>query len=251
MTQHTPSVNQEYISRDHAFRTRDSYALAKYALTIRWLRPYLKPGAVVFNIGCGVGYFNTALRRFGVSVVACEPDPQAYALANDVADEHTTVMCGDLAQFAATMPGQADIVVMHDVLEHIADDDSAARILWSLLKPEARVVLSVPALQYLFGKHDQEWGHYRRYSKRRLRQVLQPFFTISRLQYYGMASIPIVLVFSKWLRTPYPMGAASGGLIHRLYDALCQLETHIAEPIGTSLICELRARTDVAPVGSR
>ena len=49
-----------------------------------------------------------------------------------------------------------DSVVMLNVLEHIEDDVAVLRMLGSLLEPDGRVVLYVPALNGLYGKWDRE-----------------------------------------------------------------------------------------------
>src|SRR5258708_2798 len=120
--EHMISVDQEYTINDHALRNRDVYALAKYSLTTRWLASLLKPGNTAFNIGCGGGYYNSVLHSYGLNVAACEPDPEAFALAHATADSGTTVLQGDLLAFAASQKTRADLIVMHDVLEHIEND---------------------------------------------------------------------------------------------------------------------------------
>lgn len=91
----------------------------------------------------------------------------------------------DLAAVARTgitkvrlIPQQTfDIVIMLDVLEHIEDD--SAFLLSEVvprLKPESKVVISVPAHPALFTSHDEFLGHYRRYTKRDLLRVTSALF---------------------------------------------------------------------------
>jgi SAM-dependent methyltransferase len=155
--------------------------------------------------------------------------------------ERCTIEHSDLATFAAAHE-PADFVVMHDVLEHIEDDAAAVRDLRTLVKPTGRAVISVPALQRLFGQHDIELGHYRRYSKTTLRAVLSPAFAMPRLQYFGMASIPIVLYFSVYRRSGYPKAAAADNLLSRAYGAVCDAESYLPEPLGTAIVTELVPR---------
>jgi SAM-dependent methyltransferase len=70
-----------------------------------------------------------------------------------------------------------DIVIMLDVLEHI-DDDKAflEHDVVPLLKPESKIVISVPAHPSLFTPHDVFLGHYRRYTRRQLLSVSTAFF---------------------------------------------------------------------------
>ena len=231
----------EYKTRDHAARAKDKYAWAKYEMTARWLNDYARPGMTLFNVGCGSGEFNHIAVAAGMKVVACEPEPVAFgiALRNQPATGCEIRNCG-LLDLAGTEP--ADIVVMHDVLEHLADDAAAARCLHSLLKPGGRLVISVPALQVLFGHHDVQLGHYRRYTKASLLRVLRPQFVVRRLRYFGLSFIPITLWFSKWRKRPYPVETSSAGIVGRLVSLLCAIEGRIPLPLGTSLVAELEPR---------
>jgi len=236
-------VETVYTERDHALREYDRYARAKYDLTLRWLRPFLTKDTLLYNVGAGGGYFNHLAAERSRAVVGCEPDPVAFARATgNPMPSNCELLQLDLQTFSQNR-APADAVVMHDVLEHIADDKAAAEDLRSLVREGGRVVVSVPALGMLFGQHDIDLGHYRRYSMRSLRQVLEPHFKIKRLRYFGMASIPIVLCYSVLRKAAYPKVAASENLISRIYGAVCSLEARIPEPLGTSLIAELEPRS--------
>ena len=109
-------------------------------------------------------------------------------------------------------------------------------------KKVSEAVISVPAYQWLFGHHDVQLGHYRRYTRRSLLAVLREHFEIERSRYYGASLIPIALWFSKLSKQPYPVAAASGGLMHAAMRALCSLESRIALPMGTSVLVRVRRR---------
>jgi SAM-dependent methyltransferase len=234
------AANPRYSGADHAFRESDPYARAKYDLTLRWLSPYARVGDLLYNVGVGSGYFNHLAVSFGMRVVGCEPDPAAFGAAAASAPAGCEVLPCGLADFARDR-APARFVVMHDVLEHIEDDVAAAATLRGLVATDGTVVLSVPALMSLFGRHDEELGHYRRYTPRTLRRVLDPHFAVERLQWYGMASIPIAWYFSRWRRIAYPLGSVRSPL-GAAYAAVCAAESYLREPIGTSLIARLRPR---------
>jgi SAM-dependent methyltransferase len=234
-----PGINVAYTQHDHALRENDRYARAKYHLTLRWLRPHIRAGALLYNIGVGSGYFNHLAVRAGLNVVGCEPDPAAYvAAAASRPHAGCDLVEAGLAVFARGRT-PADFIVMHDVLEHIEDDAAAARDLRSLAKRGTRIVLSVPASPRLFGQHDVELGHFRRYTKKTLRAVLGSAFRFRRLRYFGMASIPIVMYFSVIKRASYPRAGAADNLLSKTYGAVCTLESYVPEPLGTALIAEL------------
>lgn len=227
-----------YTAADHQAREADRYAWSKYELTTTWLKPLVRPGLTLLNIGCGGGAYNQVAARLGLKVIACEPDRAAYELAERAKPEGATVHhCGVLD--LRPERDAADCIVMHDVLEHIQDDASAADHLARLLKPGGRAVISVPALQWLFGQHDELLGHYRRYTRATLRAVLQPRFAVRRLRYFGAAFIPIALYYSVWARKPYPVQQSSQGAASKVLGAVCEVEKKLPLPLGTSLLAVL------------
>jgi hypothetical protein len=139
----------------------------------------------------------------------------------------------------------ADVVVMRYVLEHIEDDRAAVDDLRRLVRDTGTIVLSVPALPSLFGFHDEQLGHHRRYTKHSLRDVVDARFRIVQLRYFGFSFIPVTFPVSKALRRPYPTSSAArpdAPLGGRAFAGLCRLEEHVCAPLGTSLLAELSPR---------
>jgi 2-polyprenyl-3-methyl-5-hydroxy-6-metoxy-1,4-benzoquinol methylase len=227
-------IDEAYTAADHSFRESDDYAGAKYEITLRWLGP--GAGRRLLNIGCGGGLFNTLAANAGFAVEACEPDPLVQAAA--VAAAPTGVVVHLAGVFDAPFAPEADVVVMHDVLEHIQNERGAVGRLSDLVRPGGKLVISVPALPRLFGYHDELLGHYRRYSKRTIRAALDASFEIERLRYFGMSFIPVTAWYSTYRRQPYPTSKASGpSLLGRVFRLACRIESRVPTPGGTSLVC--------------
>jgi SAM-dependent methyltransferase len=66
-----------------------------------------------------------------------------------------------------------DLVLMCDVIEHVADDRGLVeRVTRNFLSPDGRLVVTVPAFQKLFSSHDKKLRHFRRYNLSQLESVL-------------------------------------------------------------------------------
>lgn len=61
-----------------------------------------------------------------------------------------------------------DIVSAFDVIEHVKDENKALDEIYRVLKPGGILMLSVPAYQWAWSKHDEKVHHYRRYTSGRL-----------------------------------------------------------------------------------
>ena len=227
--------DQSYKTDDHAQRGNDLYAWSKYDLTTEWLRPFARPGQRLLNIGCGSGEYNVVAAGLGLRVLACEPERAAFEIAERTRPAECEVRhCGVLDLDAER--DAADFIVMHDVLEHIEDHEHAAAQLARLLRPGGRLILSVPALGWLFGRHDELLGHYRRYNRQSLSRVLEPHFALQTLRYFGVSFIPACLYYSVLARKPYPVQQAGQGRAGKLLRAVCELEKRLTPPLGTSLL---------------
>ena len=232
--------SDRYTQDDHRFRENDPYAAAKYDLTLRWLHEKNASGTLA-NVGCGGGLFNDLAIAAGFRVLAYEPDEAACAVAAARALPGCTVEAKGL--FAIAPDTQADVAVMHDVLEHIDAEAAAVERLAGLLPPRGLAIVSVPALESLFGFHDVQLGHFRRYTKSTLRRALEPHFEMEDIRYFGISMVPVSLWFSRIRQAPYPTAqVGEAGAASRVLARVLAAETRIRPPIGTSVIAIGRRR---------
>ncbi|HEY9641894.1 MAG TPA: hypothetical protein V6C57_15510, partial [Coleofasciculaceae cyanobacterium] len=114
---------------------------------------------------------------------------------------------------------------------------AAMKKLAGLLKLNGVLCISVPALQALFGYHDEQLAHYRRYNKSNLTRKLFQYFEVQKCRYFAAILIPIALLYSCWLRKPYPIGEpGKESWVTKLLKLLLALEAKIPLFTGTSLI---------------
>lgn len=157
------------------------------------VRPYLSGS--ILEIGSGAGtYSKKLLRDFPDSrITLSDIDPQYVdMLEKRFGGSTVSVRTLDLgaAQDFATLTEQFDSVIALNVLEHVADDCGALRSVRGVLAPQGRVVLLVPAHPALYNGIDKAIGHYRRYTRRSLAQVVdRAGFTMERQFYFNALSI--------------------------------------------------------------
>ena len=94
-----------------------------------------------------------------------------------------------------------DVILMMDVLEHIQDDLAILRKIKSHLKADGILLLSVPAHQFLWSRHDILNMHYRRYNRNSLKKVIEE----AKLKTQFMTN---------WNSTFFPIIAASRLIFH-------------------------------------
>jgi SAM-dependent methyltransferase len=129
-----------------------------------------KPGPLrILEIGCGTGSNIAMLQGFG-EVDAVEPDDHARAFA---ARRTGLAIKGGFLPHVALDDARYDLIVLLDVLEHIADDVGALRALAPKLAAGGRMLIAVPAMPSLWSGHDVAHHHQRRYTARTLDRVVR------------------------------------------------------------------------------
>lgn len=104
-------------------------------------------GLRCLDVGCGDGALSSALKAAGAAHVAgVEVDALAAARARDRLD---VVVEGSILDVELPFrDGEFDLIVLADVLEHLADPDAALQRCLPLLADGGRVVVSVPNMRF-------------------------------------------------------------------------------------------------------
>jgi SAM-dependent methyltransferase len=122
-------------------------------------------GARLLDAGCGTGRNLAEFGRLG-SAQGVDPSPQAidFCRRRGLSDVRKASL--DALPFSG---GAFDVILLTDVLEHVADDAGALAELRRVAAPGARLVITVPAYRWLWSPHDDSHHHLRRYTARELR----------------------------------------------------------------------------------
>lgn len=109
--------------------------------------------------GCGVGmYAEQIRRRFTPFVQAFDIEPDRVRAARGGVPD-ALVSAGERIPFAANT---FDVLLSHEVIEHVSDDRQSAREMIRVLKPGGRILLFCPNRWYPFETHGHYWkGEYR------------------------------------------------------------------------------------------
>jgi SAM-dependent methyltransferase len=134
----------------------------------------------VLDDGCGVGEYLTRLAAAARAShgVELEAD-RAVQAARRSPRSSVLRAAGEFLPYASA---SFDLVLSHEVLEHVADDRAAAAAILRVLRPGGRLILFVPNRGYPFETHGIYWrGRYRfgniplvNYLPRRWRDRLAP-----------------------------------------------------------------------------
>lgn len=144
----------------------------------------------ILEVGCGTGGNLDMLSRYG-NIYAMERNETARAFASE---KHICELApGSLPNDIPFNHKTFDIIVALDVLEHIEKDADALYALYPRLKLGGWLLVTVPAFNYLWSKHDEIHHHKRRYTIKELQiNVSAAGFKTVYVSYFNLLLFPIM-----------------------------------------------------------
>jgi SAM-dependent methyltransferase len=149
------------------------------------------PRGRLLDAGCGAGAMLRDYLALGFAPSGLELGEQAREIARRICAEHPEI--GVHGEPSADWSQRFDYIVSFEVLEHIEDDLGALRQWCQWLKPNGRVVISVPAGPQRWNASDVWAGHYRRYTRETLTELLNGAgLAVDTLQTYGFPLVNVI-----------------------------------------------------------
>lgn len=201
----------------------------------------LPKDAKILEIGCGTGHNLPMLARFG-EVDAIEIDPAARAIAS----KRLGKPVGDapLPGLPGVPRGRYDLIAVLDVVEHIADDVAALAAMRDRLAPGGKILIAVPAHQWMWSAHDVVNHHERRYSKATLTAAIAAAGLKTRkLGYFNSLLFPLAAaarlagrITGKDDSDDTPPAAPLNALFERIFRVERHLVGRVPMPVGVSIL---------------
>ena len=149
--------------------------------------------------------------------------------------------------------GSFDTVFIFDVLEHIDADTQVLEEIHRVLCPMGKLLITVPAFQFLFGLQDEVSHHKRRYRKDSLKELIRGTgFKIHYATYFNTLLFPPIAAV-RLFRRVFPADVEAGksdfdmrlpGFIEAVLEKLFSFERHAIDraslPFGISILCSAR-----------
>jgi SAM-dependent methyltransferase len=218
----------------------------------RILDSYLKPGEAgeALDFGCGDGLFFDVLRKFGAPS-GIEPHGELLDPLGPWRGQITT----EELKPDSTQRGRFGLVVALDVLEHLQDPAAAAAELARRTRVGGLWLVTVPAFQSLWTKHDDLNQHVKRYNRAELRALLEGAgLEVFDLRYFfawtAFGKVAVRLREAVLPSTPEPPRVPPAPINSALL-ALSRVEQRIlgshSAPFGSSLLAVARLSRGAPP----
>ncbi|MBK8376031.1 MAG: class I SAM-dependent methyltransferase [Sphingomonadales bacterium] len=199
----------------------------------------------ILEVGCGTGGNLDMLGKFG-TLSALEMDESARAIAVMKTENRYDIRAGSCPNDIPFTEKAFDLICMFDVLEHIEQDSETLSVIKNLLGENGRLIITVPAYQWLYGAHDEFLHHKRRYTAKQLRcKCAAAGLNPTRISYFNTILFPIaamVRIKDKWLGNSSASGTRTppsiiNMILHKLFGFERFLLQRCNLPFGVSLLC--------------
>jgi SAM-dependent methyltransferase len=198
-------------------------------------------GAKILEIGCGTGHNLPMLGAFG-DVDAIEIDPAAAAIASERLGK--PVGTSPLPDLTGVEPGSYDLIAVLDVVEHIDDDVGALKAMARVLKPGGKILITVPAHQWMWSAHDTVNHHKRRYSKATLLAAMEKAgLRWNKLRWFNSLLFPVAVAArfaGKLMGKDDSDDSPPPAVLNKAFETIFGLERHLLGrlpmPPGLSII---------------
>ena len=135
----------------------------------------------VLDFGAGYGGMHDELLKLGKNIYAFEPDAEAQKAAKKRG--YAQVFSSE----SEALGRSYDLIGLFDVVEHIERDYEFLTKAHGALCAEGRLLITVPAFQFLWSTHDTQHHHFRRYTGASMRGVLdRAGFDAEYMSYWNM-----------------------------------------------------------------
>ena len=225
---------------DYAGTELDVFASAlnwkKYYASV--IRPYIR--GRVLEVGAGLGGTTEAICSGDESEWCClEPDPQLVSRIDERIGRgefrgNCRTMHGVLTDLPATP--YWDTILYIDVLEHIEHDADEVQEAALRLAPGGAMVIVSPAHSWLFSEFDEAIGHFRRYTRRSLAEIMPDTLDLQCLRYLDSVGVLLSLANRMLLRSPEPSHAQIGIWDRWVVPVSRTIDSLLAYRIGKTVV---------------
>ncbi len=210
-------------------------------LVSRLVAQYLDRSMALLDVGCGTGYLMEELTQQGYRIAGLDLRPEGLRSTRN--DLPAALLIQAEATHLPLAAETFEAVLMLDVMEHV-DDRALLREIGAVLKPGGILVLTVPALPWLWSYRDTAAGHLRRYTRRGLGQVLVAAgFGIREIHYYQCLLLPLAILtrlFGKRDATLRDLEDQPAPMLNNLLMRINNLEVSLGRvlhwPLGSTLV---------------
>lgn len=191
-------MQKDYEALHHKLEAGYWFFVSRRDVIKRLIRDEARASAVL-EIGCASGVLIEELKQSGfASISGVDVSEAAIEACHKKGIKEALLIDGTHLPYP---DGRFEVLITSDVLEHIEDDGGALREWARVLKPGGKMILLVPAWQFLWSDHDLANKHFRRYGRGELvSKIKAAGFEVARVSYWNFILFVPIVIFRAMLK---------------------------------------------------
>ena len=193
------------------------------------------------DIGCGTGYFLSKISPIVENAYGVDPhEYKNLKIDNIISGTVENLPFGN---------NTFDFVSCLDVLEHVENAEEGLNSILRVLKPGGFAIVTVPACQWLYGPHDKDNEHVKRFNKSEFESMINPRFEIMKSTYFNSFLFPAeapIRLLERMTNKSISKGETENQFLNKLFFKIFNAEKKWLLkhnlPIGMSYMIILRKR---------
>lgn len=179
-------LEEEYTEKYLNYENNHWWFQGRRDIITKILNGYSKNSAIL-DIGCSGGPLLRILKKKGYNdLIGIDISEESIKQCKKKGLKNVHVMNGVKTSFESE---QFDIIIASDILEHIKQEEEALKEWKRILKKNGKLIIFVPAFKSLWSSHDNVSGHYRRYTKKSLKNsLIKLSFKLEKISYWNFIS---------------------------------------------------------------
>jgi SAM-dependent methyltransferase len=225
------------------------WRLRAFLKQLKDLKVDLNSHSKVLEIGCGDGVLRRQLEANSSWVIdGADINREALKRASSLRGD---TFFYDIFDRRREFAGHYDIIILFDVLEHIADEKAFLEAAMFHLKKGGMFFINVPALQGLYSRYDEAVGHLRRYDRSMMAELAgSAGLEMINMRYWGFSMLPLLSMRRAMVKNAKPSQETirrgfepPGEMANKIMKMVMGLETSMLKdpPSGSSLLAAARS----------
>jgi SAM-dependent methyltransferase len=190
-------MNDKLLEKFEAVEARHWWWEGRRKLVADFLNNFIRNNSspAILDVGCGTGETMSFIKRNWPKSRVWGVDKSRTAIKYATYRGHKTVKLADARKLPFD-PKKFDAVLALDVLEHIKNSKKVMLEMKRVLKPGGKILITSPALKFIWSQHDLGQGHVTRFNKDEIKKLAyETGLKVEQVRYFNfILSGPIILV---------------------------------------------------------
>jgi len=201
------------------------------------IRGSYKKNSKILDVGAGIGLITGKIKKAGYkNIIAADASSDSLEILKNKGIKALQLKLPEIK-----INSKYDLVLLLDVIEHVKDDQKTLINIKKILNKNGKIIVTVPAFKFLWSKKDEEYGHFRRYTRKELRDKIgNAGYKIDYLSYYNFFLFLPALIAAKINKKKMKVKRYSSKQNRIFYPIFrqeaCFIRRGLPLPFGVSLI---------------